>query len=477
MAEPRSVPGHGQRPSGSAAPAPASTPPGSRPSRCSRRCGSTRPTPTSCCPPCCGHYGLAGRDAAFATELASGTHPDARAPTTPSSPPASTGRCARSRPRCSTRCAWAPTSCCRCGCPTTPPSAPPSTWSAPPCGAGAGELRQRGAAQGRRPRPRHLGRPGGARRRAATPTSTPPSPTATRPGWSTSSRAALGGRASELPTLLAADNVAPAVTLVARPGSSTRDGAARRAHAATRRTAWCSPAVPPARCPPCARAAPACRTRARSWSRSPWPPARRRRAATSAGSTCAPAPGGKAALLAALAAERGAALVAAERQPHRAAARRPRAGAGVPSGVPGVVTADGHTPPFRARQRSTGCWSTRPAPAWARCAAARRPAGARKPDDLLALVMLQRALVASALRPGPPRRRGPLRHLLPGARRDRRGASPPSCSSSPTSCSRTPARCCPGCPTARAARPAPSSCGRTGTAPTRCSWRCCAAPA
>ena len=42
-------------------------------STCSRRSGSTAPTPTWCCPAVIRHYELEGRDAAFATELASGT--------------------------------------------------------------------------------------------------------------------------------------------------------------------------------------------------------------------------------------------------------------------------------------------------------------------------------------------------------------------------------------------------------------------
>ena len=50
-----------------------STPPAWPRSTCSRRSASTTPTPTWCCPRCCAQHGLTGRDAAFVTELASGT--------------------------------------------------------------------------------------------------------------------------------------------------------------------------------------------------------------------------------------------------------------------------------------------------------------------------------------------------------------------------------------------------------------------
>ena len=65
------------------------------------------------------------------------------------------------------------------------------------------------------------GSPGWPRTRGRRRPGTPRSPTATRPGSSTSCADAVGE--AELADLLAADNVAPAVTLVARPGRSTRD--------------------------------------------------------------------------------------------------------------------------------------------------------------------------------------------------------------------------------------------------------------
>jgi 16S rRNA (cytosine967-C5)-methyltransferase len=111
-------------------------------------------------------------------------------------------------------------------------------------------------------------------------------------------------------------------------------------------------------------------------------------------------PGGKATLLAALASERGARLVASERQRHRTGlVRRALNGA---DGVLAVVTADGLAPPWRhgsfdrvlvdAPCTGLGALRRRPEARWR-----------RKPDDLLPLVLLQRALVGSALdltRPG-----------------------------------------------------------------------------
>ena len=111
-------------------------------------------------------------------------------------------------------------------------------------------------------------------------------------------------------------------------------------------------------------------------------------------------PGGKAALLAALAAGQGARVLAAERLPHRTAlVARALAGA---DGVLGVVTADGTRPawPDEAFDRvlvdapctGLGALRRRPEARWR-----------RTPQDLDALVPLQRALLSSALdavRPG-----------------------------------------------------------------------------
>ena len=90
----------------------------------------------------------------------------------------------------------------------------------------------------------------------------------------------------------------------ARGGRRARRPPVRR-RAAGRRTPPCWPAATPVRSRRYATGGPGCRTRAASsrcwrWPRLP------SRAATSAGSTCVPGPGGKAALLGALAAPRGA---------------------------------------------------------------------------------------------------------------------------------------------------------------------------
>ncbi len=106
-------------------------------------------------------------------------------------------------------------------------------------------------------------------------------------------------------------------------------------------------------------------------------------------------PGGKAALLAALAAGRGAALVASERLPHRA-----RLVARTLDGNPGpyqVITADGTRPAWRdaAFDRvlvdvpcsGLGALRRRPEARWR-----------RRPEDLEAFAPLQRGLLRSALR-------------------------------------------------------------------------------
>ncbi len=115
-------------------------------------------------------------------------------------------------------------------------------------------------------------------------------------------------------------------------------------------------------------------------------------------------PGGKAGLLAALGAQRGARLVANERQPVRAGlVRRTLTGdADFVPGVVGVVAADGTLAPYRAGIFDRVLVD---APCTGLGALRRRPEARwrRKPDDLLALVMLQRQLVRAALdlvRPG-----------------------------------------------------------------------------
>ena len=181
-------------------------------------------------------------------------------------------------------------------------------------------------------------------------------------------------------------------------------------------------------------------------------------------------PGGKAALLAALATQQGARLLANERQPHRArlVAQALRA-----TGAD-VVAGDGTPPAWRdgsfdrvlvdAPCSGLGALRRRPESRWR-----------RRPDDLETLVPLQRALLDSALdsvRPGGvvlyatcspvlAETAGVVEAVLAGRTDVRlRGRA----SAGPRGSRRR----------VRAPAPAPSSCGRTGTAPTRCSWRCSA---
>lgn len=106
-------------------------------------------------------------------------------------------------------------------------------------------------------------------------------------------------------------------------------------------------------------------------------------------------PGGKAALLAALASERGAALLASEKQPHRARLVE-RALAGNP-GPYQVIAADGTRPPWRPGSfdrvlvdvpcSGLGALRRRPEARWR-----------RRPDDLDGFAPLQRGLLTEALR-------------------------------------------------------------------------------
>lgn len=209
-------------------------------------------------------------------------------------------------------------------------------------------------------------------------------------------RRAVGDR--ELPALLAADNEPPRVTLVARPGWARRDelpGAPTPYSpygvvleggdpGAVTAVAEGRAGVQDEGSQLVAAALAAARVDGRDerWL-----------------DLCA-GPGGKAALLAALAHEAGASLVASERQPHRA-----RLVAGAVSGGPGTlatVTADGTRPPYAegafdrvlvdAPCSGLGALRRRPESRWR-----------RRPDDLGELVPLQRALLGSALdlvRPG-----------------------------------------------------------------------------
>ncbi len=216
------------------------------------------------------------------------------------------------------------------------------------------------------------------------------------PEWVVEALARALDRPGELEALLAADNERPRVTLVARPGLSTveelpgdpvaisplasvldsgdpgevpavRDGRAGVQDAGSQLVALALSRV-------------AVEGRDEHWL-----------------DLCA-GPGGKAALLAALATQRGARLLANERLPHRAklVAQAMRAGSG------DVVTGDGLRPPWRAGQfdrvlvdapcSGLGALRRRPESRWRRTRA-----------DVEGLVPLQVALLSSALdavRPG-----------------------------------------------------------------------------
>ena len=241
------------------------------------------------------------------------------------------------------------------------------------------------------------------------------------PHWIVDELTEASGR-DEIDALLAADNDSPAVTLVARPGRSTRDelpgeptrfspygvgssggdpravpavaegragvqdegsqlvalalARTRSSTGATTAGSTCAPA--PAARPPC-------------WPR--WPPAG---APGSSPTSCSrTAPGWCAAL-----ADR-------RRRCRRGDGRRRRHRAAVgPPAVFDRVLVD-------APCTGLGALRRRPEARWR-----------QQPDDLLALVLLQRGAGPLRARPGAARRRGPLRDLLAGDRGDLRAWSP-----------------------------------------------------
>ncbi|MBW1604657.1 rRNA cytosine-C5-methyltransferase [Streptomyces sp. JJ66] len=215
---------------------------------------------------------------------------------------------------------------------------------------------------------------------------------------------ALGGPDTgreEIEALLAADNERPEVTLVARPGRATvaelltEDAVAGRwSPYAARLAAGGEPgALDPVREGRAGVQDEGSQLVALALAAAPLEGADARWLDGCAG------PGGKAALLGALAAGRGAALVAAEKQPHRA-----RLVARALSGNPGpyqVVAADGTRPAWRPGSfdrvlvdvpcTGLGALRRRPEARWR-----------RRPEDLDGFAPLQRALLAGALRAARP---------------------------------------------------------------------------
>ena len=214
-------------------------------------------------------------------------------------------------------------------------------------------------------------------------------------------REALGGDA-ELDRLLVADNTAPRVTLVARPGLATRD----ELEAAGARPSGLSPYAAtldsggPGEVRAVAEGRAGVQDEGSQLVALALAEARVEGRDEQWLDMCA-GPGGKSALLAALAAGRGAHVLAAERQYHRAALVR-RATAAARTGLAGVVTADGTRPAWReasfdrvlvdAPCSGLGALRRRPEARWRRTHA-----------DLTGLVPLQERLLRSALdavRPG-----------------------------------------------------------------------------
>ena len=207
---------------------------------------------------------------------------------------------------------------------------------------------------------------------------------------------ALGGDREELARLLAADNARPEVTLAARPGRATT--AELLAEPGARPGRWSPYAVRLADGEPGALAAvregragvqdEGSQLVAVALAEAPLQGRDTRWLDGCAG------PGGKAALLAGLAARRGATLVAAERQPHRA-----RLVARALAGTPGpyqVVTADTTRPAWAPGTfdrvlvdvpcTGLGALRRRPEARWR-----------RRPEDVTHLAPLQRDLLRQAL--------------------------------------------------------------------------------
>lgn len=227
------------------------------------------------------------------------------------------------------------------------------------------------------------------------------------PGWVTRAlREALVGHgrsADELPALLAADNATPRVTLVARPGLIDRDELLAQAGGEAAAGRWAPTAVTlQGGGDPAGLAAvraglvgvqdEGSQLVALALAETPVDGPDARWLDLCAG------PGGKAALLAALAHERGARLVANEVQPHRARLVRQALAAVPDEAVEEVRVGDGR----EVGEAEPGGYDRvlLDAPCTGLGALRRRPESRwrRTPSDLAALGVLQRDLLASALR-------------------------------------------------------------------------------
>lgn len=229
--------------------------------------------------------------------------------------------------------------------------------------------------------------------------------TASHPAWVVRAlRQALvadGRPAEELADLLAADNAAPHVTLVARPGLSDRDDLLARLEGAEPGR-WAPTAVrlaggAPGDVPGIAQGRVAVQDEGSqlvALALAAAPVEGPAAATPEAWLDLCAGPGGKAGLLGALAAQRGATLVANEVQPHRAELVR-RTLAALPSGVVTVRVGDGRTDLDPGRYSRVLV----DAPCTGLGALRRRPESRwrRTPSDLAGLGGLQRELLAAAL--------------------------------------------------------------------------------
>ncbi len=225
------------------------------------------------------------------------------------------------------------------------------------------------------------------------------------PRWVVEAFLRVLGDFDEVEALLAADNVAPEVTLAARPGLIDVDTLCRQAEpsddsavGSLRRGRWSPYAVILAGGDPAGIPAVQAGTAGVQDEGSQLAALAAGRVAVDGRDSrwldlCA-GPGGKAALLTGLAQGRGADVIAGERRLHRA--RLVASALRSYEGVPAVVTADGTRPPWRPESfdrvlvdvpcSGLGALRRRPESRWR-----------RQPSDVVALVPLQQNLLASAL--------------------------------------------------------------------------------
>jgi len=209
-------------------------------------------------------------------------------------------------------------------------------------------------------------------------------------------QAALGDRADELEQLLAADNAPARVTLVARPGLCEPSELVEAGGEPAR---WSPYAVvlgsgDPAAVPAVAEGRAGVQDEGSQLVAAALAAVPLAQPDAAWLDLCS-GPGGKTALLGALAADRGARVLAVERQPHRAELVT-RAVRALPPGIVGVVTGDGTKPAWEpaifdrvlvdAPCTGLGALRRRPESRWR-----------RSPDDVDGLVALQGQLLRSAL--------------------------------------------------------------------------------